>query len=119
MLDKCANPVCPALFRKLGSGTLFAFESVTKARPTDITSDTSQTKTSQTPMFFWFCETCSLTFTLGLDAVGQLMLHRIPDGARDVGAVQAGNLLFLAGMLPTQGAVTQDSSGVSARNLTC
>jgi hypothetical protein len=35
MLGKCANPVCRALFRKLGSGKLFAFESVTSAKSAD------------------------------------------------------------------------------------
>lgn len=82
MLGKCANPVCPALFRKLGSGKLFAFESVTSAKSADLTSDTSNIKTGRSPAFFWFCDSCSLTFTLGLDAAGQLTLQRVPDGAR-------------------------------------
>jgi|HubBroStandDraft_5_1064220.scaffolds.fasta_scaffold304786_1 hypothetical protein len=82
MLGKCANPACHALFRKLGNGELFAFESATAAKAVHITSHTSNTKKGRNPVFFWLCETCSLTFTLGLDAEGQLMLQRFPDGAR-------------------------------------
>jgi hypothetical protein len=82
MLGKCANPICHASFRKLGSGKLFAFELMMDARSADFTSDASITKTARGPVFFWLCETCSLTFTLGLDVAGQLTLQRIPDGAR-------------------------------------
>ena len=82
MLGKCANPVCPASFRKLGSGRLFAFEQVMTSRTAEITSDPGSTKTGQTPVFFWLCEACSLTFTLRLDEASQLALHRIRDGAR-------------------------------------
>jgi hypothetical protein len=82
MLGKCANPVCRALFRKLGRGKLFAFESVTIAKSADITSNTSNIKTGRSPVFFWLCDSCSSTLTLGLDAGGQLTLERIPDGSR-------------------------------------
>jgi hypothetical protein len=81
MLGKCANPVCLASFRKLGIGKLFAFELMMNAR-CGSTSDAGITKTARAPVFFWLCETCSLTFTLGLDAAGQLTMQRIPDGAR-------------------------------------
>lgn len=82
MLGKCANPACGALFRKLGSGKLFAFESVTGARSASIASGTSATETGRGPVFLWLCETCSSSFTVGPDAEGQLMLQRVPDGAR-------------------------------------
>jgi len=82
MLGKCANPVCLASFRKLGTGKLFAFEAVMAVRTDEITSNSGNTKTGQTPVFFWLCEACSLTFTVGLDTAGQLTLHRICDGAR-------------------------------------
>jgi hypothetical protein len=80
MLGKCANPACVAPFRKLGKGKLFAFESVTFAKCVD--SGPSGATTTRSPVFFWLCECCSLSFTLGLDAAGQLTLQRIPDGAR-------------------------------------
>jgi hypothetical protein len=82
MLGKCANPICPASFRKLGSGKLFAFELVMNASTADFTSDASITKTARGPVFFWLCETCSLSFTLQLDAASQLTLQRTPSGAR-------------------------------------
>ena len=82
MLDKCANPACPTSFRKLGSGKLFGFESVTNAKAANRTSGTNGFKTGRSPMFYWLCKNCSLIFTLELDAAGQLTLHRIPDGER-------------------------------------
>jgi hypothetical protein len=81
MLGKCANPACPALFRKLGSGKLFAFESVSTAKFADITSDAS-IKAGRTPVFFWLCEACCLIFTLKLDSTGQLTLQKVPDDKR-------------------------------------
>jgi hypothetical protein len=82
MLGKCANPMCPALFRKLGSGKLFAFESVMTAKSAETAVSPRSAKTGQTPVFFWLCEACSLTFTVGLDAAGQLTLHGLRDGVR-------------------------------------
>jgi hypothetical protein len=34
------------------------------------------------PGVFWLCETCSSSFTLGLDGEGFLTLQRVPEGAR-------------------------------------
>ena len=82
MLGKCANPACLALFRKLGNGKLFAFESLMNAKSAEDTPNSGSAKPSRTPAFFWLCETCSLSFTLGLDGAGQLTMQRIPDGAR-------------------------------------
>ena len=82
MLDKCANPICPISFRKLGSGKLFAFESVTSAKAAHTTSGTNSIKAGRSPVFHWLCENCSLIFWLELDVAGQLMFHRVPDGVR-------------------------------------
>jgi hypothetical protein len=82
MLGKCANPMCPALFRKLGSGKLFTFESLMRAESANNPAGIDGIKPSRSPVFFWLCETCSLIFTLGLDAAGQLTLQSIADGAR-------------------------------------
>jgi hypothetical protein len=79
MLAKCANPVCRALFRRLGSGKLFAFEPLTRA---NIASRRSGTKTGRSPVFFWLCQTCRSAFTLRLDAEGELLLQPLPNGAR-------------------------------------
>jgi hypothetical protein len=82
MLGKCANPMCLASFRKLGSGNLFAFESGMTAKSDEIASNRVAAQTGRAPVFFWLCEICSLTFTLGRDTAGQLTLDRIRDGAR-------------------------------------
>lgn len=79
MLGKCANPTCSVPFRKLGSGRLFAFESVVIARSVDSGSSYAM---NRTPLFFWLCENCSPSFTLRLDSTGQLTLQRVPDGLR-------------------------------------
>lgn len=78
MLGKCANPTCAAPFRKLGTGKLFAFESVTIAKSAG--SGAISGGRSRIPVFFWLCECCSLSFTLRLDDAGQLTLQRVPDG---------------------------------------
>ncbi len=82
MVGKCANPDCPASFRKLGSGKLFAFERGTTARPAHSARGATGNKTRHPPLFFWLCESCSLTFTLGVDATGELILQSIRDRAR-------------------------------------
>jgi hypothetical protein len=82
MLGKCANPICPALFRKLGTGKLFAFESLTRSKSASKRQSSDSIKAGQNPVFFWLCEDCSMTFTLGLDAAGQLTLQTIPGGVR-------------------------------------
>ncbi len=94
MLGKCANPVCAASFRKLGTGKLFAFESLMSAKSADISAG-SDAKTGRTPMFFWLCEDCSLNFTLELDAAGQLTLQRVLDEAP--GTIFEGNMFDQAG----------------------
>jgi hypothetical protein len=79
MLGKCANPACTVPFRKLGSGKLFAFESASIGRSSTSSANSAM---SRTPVFFWLCEYCSLSFTLRLDCAGQLTLLRGPDGVR-------------------------------------
>jgi hypothetical protein len=79
MLAKCANPTCTIPFRKLGSGRLFAFESGAITKFVD--SNSSRTM-SRTPVFFWLCEYCCLSFTFRIDFSGQLTLQRVLDGAR-------------------------------------
>jgi len=77
MLGKCANPTCTVPFRKLGSGRLFAFESVAIAKSVDSGSSSAM---GRSPVFFWLCQYCSLSFTLRLDSTGQLTLQRVSDG---------------------------------------
>jgi hypothetical protein len=79
MLGKCASPACTVPFRKLGSGKLFAFESASIGRSMGSRANCAM---SRSPVFFWLCEYCSLSFTLRLDSAGQLTLLRVPDGVR-------------------------------------
>jgi hypothetical protein len=79
MLGKCANPTCAATFRKLGNGKLFAFEPVPMAKSVD---SGSPGIVRRSPVFFWLCDSCSLSFTLRLDDAGELTMQRVPDGAR-------------------------------------
>jgi hypothetical protein len=76
MLRKCANPVCLASFRKLGTGKLFAFESAPGIKSVNWNPGAM----SRSPVFFWLCEFCSLSFTLRPESGGQLTLQRVPDG---------------------------------------
>jgi hypothetical protein len=77
MLGKCANPTCATPFRKLGNGKLYAFESLANARCAG-----SRRSISRTPVFYWLCECCSLSFTLRIDCDGRLTMQRIPNGVR-------------------------------------
>ena len=78
MLQKCANPECGTSFRKLGSGKLFAFESMKLGNSAHIRSDKSNAKTDRSHVLFWLCDACSLTLTIGLDARGQVTLRSVP-----------------------------------------
>jgi hypothetical protein len=81
MLGKCANPMCAAIFRKLGHGKLFAFESIAMAK--SIVPGSSSGMRNRRPEFFWLCECCSTNFTLLLDSAGDLIMRSISQGARD------------------------------------
>jgi hypothetical protein len=82
MLGKCANPECRTSFRKLASGKLFTFELMVSPQSAEITSSTGGTKTGRSRVFFWLCDTCSLTFTVGLDVGGRVTLQSVPNGAQ-------------------------------------
>ena len=92
MLSKCANPVCTAPFRKLGDGKLFAFESAAIAPSGE---PGSSRKGAQSPVVFWLCKCCSLSFTVQLDVAGELMLLRVADGVR--GTIFGGHSLDQVG----------------------
>jgi hypothetical protein len=56
MVAKCSNPSCSAPFRYLKDGTLFRLES----NPTLPPSKSDRVE------YFWLCNRCSATMTLGL-----------------------------------------------------
>ena len=57
MLDKCANPVCPAIFRKLRDGRLFVVE-VQAVHPS------SASELGRQRQYFWLCTSCCRTMTI-------------------------------------------------------
>ncbi len=79
MIEKCANPLCSAPFRRLGRGRLFAFEPGPVAGSPRNARFSESAKAAGTALFLWLCETCSLTNTLGLDATGRVTIRRLPE----------------------------------------
>ena len=77
MVGKCSNPSCSVPFRRLGRGKLFAFETGPFAGLLRSVSVRRSTKAVGAPLFFWLCETCSLTKTLGLDGAGHLIIQSL------------------------------------------
>ena len=62
MLEKCANPKCSAVFRKIGDGKLFRVPRVgTEPGPS------GRAKKTVTMEHFWLCSKCAETMTLGID----------------------------------------------------
>lgn len=68
MIDKCANPSCSTLFRRLGRGKVFAFE-------TRVPVNVPAAGSNKAPLFFWLCEDCSLNHRLAMDAAGNVRIE--------------------------------------------
>ncbi len=98
MVEKCANPLCSAPFRRLGSGKLFAFEVRTVAGSLRSLPAAESGKAGGTSLFLWLCESCTLTATLGLDATGCLTIQELRE--RGGGAVVDSATLNHAHQLP-------------------
>jgi len=68
MLSKCANPECPAPFRKLREGKLFNVEVASFAsdkRPAE--SSQFRTREQRRVEFYWLCNQCAAYLTLAYD----------------------------------------------------
>ena len=57
MLDKCANPVCPAIFRNLRDGRLFVTE-------VEAVHQGSISEHGRQRQYFWLCSSCCRTMTV-------------------------------------------------------
>lgn len=69
MVDKCANPLCPSLFRYFGKGRLFAFELRSPTRPCrDVPPAICEKHPSHAMVCFWLCEDCSRKLTVTFSA---------------------------------------------------
>ena len=56
MLEKCANPACRAIFRRLRDGRVFVTEV-----EADYRSGAGETRRRQ---YFWLCNSCCRTMTI-------------------------------------------------------
>jgi hypothetical protein len=91
MLEKCANPLCHAPFRRLGRGKLFAFDARTIAGSSRSLCAAGSPSAGGSSLFFWLCESCSLTLKLGVDAAGCLVMQSLPESGEGAG-VDSGTL---------------------------
>jgi hypothetical protein len=82
MLEKCANPACCTPFRRLGRGKLFAFEIRAVAESSRRLSHAVRAG-SGTTLFFWLCDACSSTTTLGLDFAGRPIIQKLEERVDD------------------------------------
>ena len=57
MLDKCANPACSAIFRRLSEGRVFVIEIE------DDYQSSPRVRTSQR-QYFWLCTSCCQSMTV-------------------------------------------------------
>ena len=65
MLHKCANPVCPSLFRRLSQGKLFLLETDSSAAMLSGTAPESRRgRSARTVERYWLCDGCSSVLTL-------------------------------------------------------
>lgn len=78
MVEKCANPACSAPFQRLGRGKLFAFEIRTVAESSRRMSYAVRASRG-TSLFFWLCDACSSTATLGLDSIGRPIIQKLEE----------------------------------------
>ena len=74
MLDKCANPVCPAIFRNLHDGRLFVME-----LESEYHSSTSEH--GRQPQYFWLCPSCCGTMTLAVEKGKGAQVVPLPESA--------------------------------------
>ena len=65
MLHKCANPVCPTLFRSLHQGKLFLLETDrSDPQKSRIASTIRKGRTVRRMERYWLCDDCSSRLTL-------------------------------------------------------
>jgi hypothetical protein len=69
MLSKCANPGCPAVFLYLHQGKLFRLEAATNGPASPATR-----KSPRRVEFFWLCEACAASLTLGYSEGGEITI---------------------------------------------
>jgi len=74
MLDKCANPVCPAIFRNLRDGRLFVTE-------VEAVHHSSIREHGRQRQYFWLCSSCCRTMTLTVEKGKRVQVVPLPESA--------------------------------------
>ena len=85
MLDKCANPACPATFRNLRDGRVF----VTEVEADDQTVVSGHAHQRQ---YFWLCGSCSRTMTVTVEKGKTVQVVRLAVQANAARAASLGSL---------------------------
>jgi len=80
MLSKCANPECPAPFRKLREGKLFNVEVASPSsdkRPAE--SSQFRVREQRRVEFYWLCNQCATYLTLAYDRERGIITVPLPN----------------------------------------
>lgn len=67
MLYKCANPDCPAIFRRLSQGKLFVVETDNSTAASGIASANRRARPSRRLERYWLCDCCSALLTVSFE----------------------------------------------------
>ena len=79
MLAKCANPSCFRSFLHLREGRLFRLE----GDPSLTSSGSPDVSGYNMVEYFWLCDACSTSMTLGLDEKGMVVPEPLSERAHD------------------------------------
>jgi hypothetical protein len=84
MIEKCANPGCPQIFRHLHEGKLFAIESH-HAQPTvALQTDAEYSGGGHHFHYFWLCPSCCHTMTIRLERGQVVVVQQTSDGQEEI-----------------------------------
>lgn len=75
MVSKCANPSCPAAFRRMGEGRLFRIE-FQASLPEDARFDPGRQAGRRTE-YFWLCAKCAPLMTIKVEH-GEVTVGKLP-----------------------------------------
>ena len=77
MLHKCANPLCPTVFRSLGHGKLFQIES-RQCYKVEAGLGGRRPAASRQVEFYWLCDRCCASLTLTPEKFGGVAAVPLP-----------------------------------------
>ncbi len=106
VLNKCANPACAALFRKLSQGKLFLVETEPLAGPA-LRRARWKGQSSHFIEHYWLCDECAFTLTLSYEKGRGVVAVLRPDPAkkkRPAAAALAGDVQAIEGRRGEQSA---------------